>query len=186
LTGLAGTIVDVESASTPVCWLCRGPIVDRAVWRHVDRKGHPLYRPCCPDCRSEVAVRPAGAGDLCHGEGGVAGSGRISGTCEVCDIEVWHTDTDRTFPYVACCFPHLDEARRRRPPPRPPVVPPEPRPCRWCGETFTPRRRSDAWFCEKACAQRARRHARRVGLDELAPNRQRRSRPVAAYIPEDE
>jgi hypothetical protein len=88
--------MDVESASTPVCWLCRGPIVDQAVWRHVERKGHPLYRPSCPDCRS------------------------------------------------------------------------------------------DAWFCEKACAQRARRHTPRVGLDELAPDRQRRSGPVAAYIPGDE
>jgi hypothetical protein len=176
----------VEPVSIPECWLGRHPIVDRVTWRYVDRKGYPLYRPCCPDCRPEAEAPELEADDQDNATTAVAGSGSFSGPCEVCGLEVWHADTERTLRWIACSFACLDEARRRRPPPRPPVVPPEPRPCRWCGETFTPRRRSDAWFCGKACAQRARRHARQVELDELAPDRRRRGgSPPMAYVPVD-
>lgn len=69
-------LVDLELASIPVCCLCRGPILDRAVWQRVHRKGQPLYRPCCSACASSI--------------------GGPADPCEVCGLEVVHTDAERT------------------------------------------------------------------------------------------
>lgn len=57
-----------------------------------------------------------------------------------------------------CSRSRSREWRRRNPKPRVTATPP-PRPCEHCGESFTPKRRSDARLCSSACKSKHHRAA---------------------------